>query len=166
MVRVATGAAGERTRIAFETGADGGGERRKNTVLALAEVDGVEDGGLGIAGFGGLGDFQEQSIAADLEGRGVEALGLRLAPVPDGVEHAEAGTAEALAAADAPVVFRGRGEALAASVDLRAALLVEPVEAAEALELLREQIAQLGAVETEAAVDELVDGAAFDLGTD
>jgi hypothetical protein len=104
-------------------------------------MDGLEDVLLAGAGFGGLGDFQEERIAADLEGRRVEPLGLRLAPVPDRVQHAEPGAAQPFAAADPPVVLRRGRETFEAGLDLRAALLLEPVHPAEPLELAGEDVA-------------------------
>ena len=118
----------------------------KDARVALAEVDVGEEGGLGFATLGRLGEFEEESVAADLERWRVEALRLRFAPVPDGVEHAEAGTAKAFAAADAPVVVGGGREALAAGGNLRAALLLEPLGAAEAHEFAQEDVAEGGQV--------------------
>jgi len=129
VVGIAARAARERLRVAGQAGVQGLGERRKKAGVALTEVHAVQDGFLGVALLGGLGDLDEEGVAADFERRGVEALGLRLAPVPDGVEHAQAGPAEAFAAADAPVDVGGGGETGGAGLDLRAALLVEPVEA-------------------------------------
>ena len=146
MVGIAPGPAGQRLWVAGQPVAQRGGERREDAGVALAEVDAMQDGLLGITGLGGLGDLDQEGVAADLERRGVEALGLRLAPVPDGVERAEARAAQALAAADAPVIVGGRGEARGARLDLRAALLLKPVEAVELGELLREQVAQGGQV--------------------
>ena len=125
---------------------EGAGERGENAVVPAAEIHLAQDGVGGLALLGGLGDFQDEGVATDLEGRGVEPLGLRLAPVPHGMEHREARAAEAIAAADAPVVLGGRREAVEARGDLGAALLVEPIEAAELLELAAQDVAQSGQV--------------------
>src|SRR5690606_37076640 len=146
VIRVAAGPARKRLGIAREAGAHGGCERRKQTVVAFAEMHAVQNRLLGATGFRGFGEFQQQRVAANLEGRRVESLGLRFAPVPHGVQHAEARATQALAAADAPVVLRGWSKAFEARFDLRAALLLEPAEAAEALELAREDVAQCGQV--------------------
>ena len=105
-----------------------------------------ENGGLGIAGLGGLGDLQQQLVAADLEGRGVEAFGLFLTPVPDRVQHTQARSAETFALADAPVVLVGSGETGESGLDLGHALLFEPLHPAQPNELAREQVAQGGQV--------------------
>jgi len=94
--------------------------------LAFAEVHLGQNRGLGLAVFGGVGDVEEEVVVADLERRGVDVLGLGLAPVPDGVEDGEAVAAEAFGAADAPGVFVVAGKAVEAGLDLALALLVEP----------------------------------------
>src|SRR6185295_12339773 len=63
-------------------------------------------------------------------------------PMPDGMEHALARTAQALAAADAPVVFGGRGKPLEAGRNLRRALLLEPLDAAEPFQFALQDVAQ------------------------
>ena len=146
MVGIAAGAAREGLGVAGEAGAEGVGERREEAGVAFAEVDAFEDGGLGVALFGGFGDLEDEGVAADFEGGRVEALSLLLAPMPDGVEDAEAGATEAFAAADAPIDVGRGGEAGGAGLDLGAALLFEPVEAAGFSEIALEDIAEGGEV--------------------
>ena len=146
MVRVAAGTARQALGVPREPGAHGGDERREDAVVAPAEVDAREDLLRGLARLGGLGELDEEGVAADLERRRVEALRLLLAPVPDGVQDTEAGAAQALAAADAPVVLRRRGEAGRPGLDLGAALLLQPVHPVQLGELAREQVAQGGQV--------------------
>src|ERR1019366_1127742 len=110
--------------------------------VAAAEVEVGEERRLGFAVLGGLGKLDQKGVAADLERRRVEALGLRLAPMPDSVEHAEAGAAEAFAAADTPVVVGGGRKAGGAGLDLRAALLLEPGDTVKLGELAEENVAQ------------------------
>jgi len=114
--------------------------------VAFAEVDLAEDAFDGVAVFGGVGDVEEHVAVADFERRDVDFAGLVFAPVPDGVEHAEAAAAEAFGAADAPVVFVVAGETRHAGFDLTAALLVEPVEAVELCEFAGEDVAERGQV--------------------
>lgn len=142
VIGIATGAAGERLWVAGESGVDGGGERGEEARVAFTEVDALKNRGLGIALLGGFGYLEDEGVAADFEGRGVDALSLIFAPVPDGVEDAEAGAAETFAAADAPIGLGGGRETGGAGVDLGAALLLKPIEAAEFLEVAFEDVAE------------------------
>lgn len=142
VVGIAARATGERFRVAGEAGADGGGEGREEARVAFAEVDALEDGGRGIALLGSFGDLEDEGVAADFERRGVDVPGLVFAPMPDGVEDTEAGAAEAFAAADAPIGIGGGRETGGAGLDLRTALLLEPIETAEFLEVAFEDVAE------------------------
>ena len=154
-IGVATGATREGFRVAFKTSAKGGAERADEAVVAFTEINLCENGFLGLAVLGGVGDVEEEVVVADFERRRVDAFGAGLAPVPDGMENGQAAGAEAFAAADAPVVFGGGGETRSAGFDLRRALLVEPIEAIEGGEFAGEEIAQCGQVpDVEAGVIE------------
>jgi len=144
MVGIAAGTAREGLRVAGETFTQGGREGANEAVVAFTEVDALEDRGLGVTLVGGFGDLEYEDIAANFERRGVEALRLVFAPVPDGVEGAEAGTAETLTTADAPVDVGGRSEAGGTGLDLGATLLIQPVEAAVLFQVAFENVAQGG----------------------
>ena len=62
------------------------------------------------------------------------------------MQHGEAAAAESFRAADAPGVFVRAGKTIACHLDLPAAFLLEPVEAAETLEFGGEPVAQGGQV--------------------
>ena len=144
VVRVATGAPGKGLRVARKALAEGDSERADQAVVPLAEVDAFENGGLGIALFGGFGDLEDEGIAANFEGGRIEALRLTLAPVPNGVKDAEAGAAEALAAPNAPIDVGGGSKAGRPGLDLGAALLLQPILAAEFLEVPLENVPEGG----------------------
>ena len=114
--------------------------------MTFAQVHLGKDGRLGFARLGGFRNLHQKGVATDFEGRRVEALGLGLPPMPHGVHHTESGAAETFAPADAPVVFRGGGKALESGDDLGPALLLQPLESPEFLELALEDVAQGGQV--------------------
>ena len=62
--------------------------------------------------------------------------------MPDGVQNRKPPPANALGLADPPVVLSGFGETVGPGFDLGAALLLEPVQPPELLEVARQQIAQ------------------------
>ena len=95
MAGIATGTARKGLRVAGETFTQGGRKGANEAVVAFTEVNALEDRGLRVALVGGFGDLEHEGVAANFERRGVEALRLVFAPVPDGVEDAEAGAAEA-----------------------------------------------------------------------
>ena len=144
MAGIATGTAREGLRVAGETFTQGGRKGANEAVVAFTEIDALEDRGLGVTLVGGFGDLEHEGVAAHFERRGVEALRLVFAPVPDGVEDAKAGAAEAFTAADAPVDVGGRSEAGGTGLDLSATLLIQPVEAAVLFQVAFENVAQGG----------------------
>jgi 7-cyano-7-deazaguanine synthase len=137
-------AARERLRVARKAGTHRFGQRGRKALVAFAEMDGRKDFRFGRAMVGRLGEFQQDIRAANLEGRDIDPGSGGLAPVPRRVKHGETATAEAFAAADAPVVFVGRGKPFRADQYLALALLLEPFEAAERAEFVPENIAQGG----------------------
>lgn len=147
VIGVAAAAAGERVGVAVEAVVERRGEAWGDAFVAFTEVDALHERADGEAVVGAVGDLEEGVVAGDFEGGRIQFPGPVFAPMPGGVEGAEAVGAEAFGAADAPVVFVVFGEAEEAGLDLAAALLVEPVEAAEGGELGGEEVAEFVEVE-------------------
>src|SRR4051812_18934491 len=97
MIRVAARTARQRLRIAGQPLAQSGGEGGEEPVVALAEIDPFQNRGFALVALGGFGDLEKEGVAADFERGGIEALRLRLAPVPDCMQGAEARATQAFA---------------------------------------------------------------------
>ena len=110
--------------------------------MAFAEVHLGQDRVRPPTFLGGKRELEQEILAADLERGGVKLARPVFAPMPGGVQDAEARAAEALAVADPPGVFVGGREADPGGLNLAPALLVEPVQPVELFQLGGQQVAQ------------------------